>query len=350
MRTVSDSTLGKSEYVPASLADKVSFLSDPGNYREHPQIVTLLQTHHAWLFMTQRHVFKMKKPIRQRGFDCSTLESRYWLCNEEIRLNRRLAKNTYLDVVPLVLDQSGRMELEGDGCPIEWLVKMARLPDSQMLLHAASHNRVSRVDIQRLMRKLLRFYANTETTDLRPGEYVALLRKKVGNWSQELKGSQYAHPVERINELQQLQSSYIDSNYELLEHRARDGHVRNGHGDLRPEHVFLVKNAEPEIIDCLEFDANLRRLDSAEELAFLAMECRHAGMGSLARECCACYQDEFGTGAAPMHLWNFYAALGALVRAGLSAWRISESALDERWQRRTHRYFCDAMHYITLTG
>lgn len=350
MPTASNSTFNTCASAPISFDDKVSFLGDPDSYREHPRHVTLQQTHHAWVFMTERHVFKMKKPFRHGGYDFSTLESRYWLCKEELRLNRRLAKNTYLDVVPLVLDDSGGLELEGDGCAIEWLVKMVRLPDFQMLLNAASQDRVLPADVQKLMRKLLRFYSNAATIDFCAGDYVTHLREKLGSWSKELQHSQFALPDARISELQKLQSSYIDANSGLLEERAKNGHIRDGHGDLRPEHVFLIENAEPEIIDCLEFDARLRRLDSAEELAFLAMECRHVGMNWLAQECFDCYQAECGTTAVPKHLWDFYAALGATVRAGLSAWRILDSSGDDRWRRQAIVYLTDALHNVTLAN
>lgn len=346
MSSACESILDAGETGSVSFDDKVSFLSDPANYRDHPEHVSLRQTHHAWLFMTERHVFKMKKPFRLGGFDFSSLESRHHLCNEELRLNRRLAKNTYLGVVPLVRNESGGLELEADGYVIEWLVKMMRLPDSQSLLRAASGDRAAPAEVRKLMRKLLRFYSDSATIEFRAGGYVTHIREKLEYWSQELLRSQSALSDAKIDKLLGLQLSYVEANEELLENRAKDGHVRDGHGDLRPEHVFLIENAEPEIIDCLEFDASLRRLDSAEEIAFLAMECRHAGFASLARECFDCYRIEFGRSAVPDHLWDFYAALGATVRAGLSAWRIPNAAKGERWQRRANSYFNDALHYI----
>jgi aminoglycoside phosphotransferase family enzyme len=80
------------------------------------------------------------------------------------------------------------------------------------------------------------------------------------------------------------------------------------------------------------------------------MECRHAGFESLARDCFNCYQIEFGRAAAPHHLWNFYASLGATVRAGLSAWRISDLSDGEKWRRRASRYLDDALHYVKRAG
>lgn len=343
-----DSALATENTRFVSFDNKISFLSAPEHHRENAKHVTLLQTHHAWLFMTERHVFKMKKPSRQGGYDFSSLESRHWLCREELRLNRRLAKNTYLGVVPLVLDRNGVLELDADGCAVEWLVKMARLPDSRMLLTAASQGRATLADIRSLMRKLYRFHENAPISHFRAGGYVARLRQKIETWTEELLRPRFALPAARINELSEMQYAYVETFAGLLEQRQRDGHIREGHGDLRPEHVFLIENAEPEIIDCLEFDADLRRLDSAEEIAFLVMECRHAGQSWLAQACHDCYRSEYGGAAVPGHLWNFYAALGAMARAGVSAWRIPDPAAGERSKRKAIDYLHDARHHITL--
>ena len=343
-----DSALATKKTKYVSFDDKISFLSSPEHYHEHAKHVTLLQTHHAWLFMTERHVFKMKKPSRQGGYDFSSLESRHWLCQEELRLNRRLAKNTYLAVVPLVLDKNGVLELDADGCAVEWLVKMARLPDSRMLLTAAPQGRAASADICGLMRKLYRFHENAPIFHFRAGGYVAHLRQKIETWTEELLRPPFALPDARINELSEMQNAYVETFAGLLEQRQRDGHIREGNGDLRPEHVFLVENAEPEIIDCLEFDPDLRRLDSAEEIAFLAMECRHAGQCWLAQTCHDCYRSEYGGAAVPGHLWDFYAALGAMARAGVSAWRIPDPAAGERSKRKAIDYLNDARHHITL--
>jgi aminoglycoside phosphotransferase family enzyme len=336
MRAADKSAMKSGEAGRPGFDEKVRFLSDPANYPERPPRVTLRETHHAWLFMTDRHVYKMKKPFRLGGFDFSSLESRHRLCKEEFRLNRRLAQDTYLGVVAMVLNERGELEVEADGCAVEWLVKMLRLADSQALLEAALQDRATPVEIRKLMRKLCRFYANAATINFAAGAYVTHLREKLEYWSRELLQSQSALPDAAFNDLLRQQLSYIDENSDLLEMRAREGDIR--------------EDAEPEIIDCLEFDADLRRLDSAEEIAFLAMECRHAGFELLARDCFNCYQIEFGRAAAPHHLWNFYASLGATVRAGLSAWRIPDLSDGEKWRRRASRYLDDALHYIKRAG
>lgn len=328
--------------------DKIAFLCAPESYRERTSFVTLLQTHHAWVFITDRHVFKMKKPFRQGGLAYSSLESRHKLCTEEYRLNRRLAKNTYLGVVPLVINGKGELEVDAEGSVVEWLVKMVRLPESRTLLVAASLGRLAPADIQSLIQKLLRFYRRAPLCHFEPDGYSKQVRQKLARWRQELLRPEFGMPEALVNEVTERQSLYIKTFARLLDQRQHDGNVRELHGDLRPEHVFFIENAEPEIIDCLEFDAELRRLDCARELAFLAMECRHAGFEWIEQECIDCYRINAGQPAMPPHLWNFYAALGATIRAGLSAWRLLDSPAVVTWSRQAVDYLHDAqtLHHI----
>jgi aminoglycoside phosphotransferase family enzyme len=333
-----------------SLNDKVSFLSVPESYHERSKSVIVLQTSHAWLFMTERHVFKMKKPFRIGGFDYSTLKSRRVLCCEEYRLNCRLASKTYLGVVPLVINEDGNLALDSAGRPVEWLVKMKRLPESGTLLVLASHGEVVRPDIKFMMKKLLRFYRHAPVYHFDPGRYGMGLRESLSAWRQELLRPQFAVPETLVREVTELQYNYIDSFAQLLEQRQLDDHVREVHGDLRPEHVFFVNKGEPEIIDCLEFDVELRRLDCAKEIAFLGMECRHAGYRSIERECIDYYNSNSDDPGVPAHLWNFYAALGATTRAGLCAWHLRDSHAIGQWTRKAVHYLHDARHYITLAA
>ena len=350
MLSASKSAFASDNSASVNLDDKVAFLCAPESYRERTRFVTLLQTHHAWVFITDRHVFKMKKPFRQGGPAYSSLESRHKLCTEEYRLNQRLAKNTYLGVVPLVLNEKGEMELDAEGDVVEWLVKMVHLPESRMLLVAASQGRLAPADIRSLIQKLLSFYSHAPLCHFEPDGYSEYVRQKLISWRHELLRPEFGMPEALVNEVTERQSLYIETHAQLLDQRQLGGNVRELHGDLRPEHVFFIENAEPEIIDCLEFDAELRRFDCARELAFLAMECRHAGFEWIEQVCIDCYRINAGQPAIPAHLWNFYAALGATIRAGLSAWRLLDSPAVVTWSRQAVDYLHDAKHYITLSG
>lgn len=332
---------------PVTTGDKIGFLSIAENYRERTRHVSLLQTHHAWLFMTDRHVYKMKKQTRLGGRDYSSLEARRRLCHDEYRLNRRLAASTYLGVVPLVLDRENELQLGGSGCAVEWLVKMVRLPESCALTVAAAHERVERNDIDRLVRKLLRFWHGADVCSFAAGGYADRLRRWSRYWGGQLQRQDAGMPEGRVRALLGRQREYLDARELLVEERATAGRIREGHGDLRPEHVFLRDGADPEIIDCLEFDADLRRLDCAAEMANLVMEAKHLQLPWLEWACMQSFREQDAEAAGPPHLAWFYASLAAMTRAGLSVWRAADEG-GEIWTRRAGAYLGDAEHYIAL--
>jgi aminoglycoside phosphotransferase family enzyme len=329
-----------------TLADKIAFLATPESWLERTACVSVVETHHAWLFMTNRHVYKMKKPFRTGGRDFSSLESRRVLCLDEYRLNRRLAARTYLGVVPLVLKNTGGLALDEAGTVVEWLVKMKRLPETRMLPMLAAEGCVTDSDITRLARKLSRFHDHAPVCRFEKGAYGARLRNSLEFWRTELERCRLELPREPAGRLMAAQSDYLNVRSELIESRQREGRIRIIHGDLRPEHIFMLEDAEPEIIDCLEFDVDLRRLDCAAELAYFAMECRHAGFEWLGKACIVEYRKERADSAGPGHLVAFYASLAATVRAGLMAWRAMETPTAIEWARRVGGYLQDAQHYI----
>ena len=130
-----------------TLREKVAHLSRPESYPEETAAVEVVQTHMSCVFLTDRHAWKLKKPVRHDFLDFSTLEARRADCEEELRLNRRLARDVYLEIVPLTFTSDGALRLGGDGEVMEWLVKMRRLPAQLMLDHAIRHGNVARHDV-----------------------------------------------------------------------------------------------------------------------------------------------------------------------------------------------------------
>jgi len=325
--------------------DKIDFLSVPESYPELTNKVSVIQTHHAWVFLTDQHAYKMKKQFRHGRVDCSSLESRQYLCNEEYRLNQRLAPHTYLGVVPLVIGNDGQLCIDGSGYTVEWLVKMRRLPGEFMMNKAGPGGLVTIEDIRRLMQKLLRFHQSVPACHVGSDSYASRLWQEVSNVGEELLDPRYDFPSVLVNDVIDRLKAYIDTRANLLDCRQQQGFVREVHGDLRPEHVSLVPDAEPEIIDCLEFDPDLRCLDLVEELAYFGLECRVIDQRWIEDACIEWYQSHSGD-TAPDHLWRFYAARRATVRAKLSAWHTLESDSVERWLRRGRKYLHLAQEYL----
>ncbi len=305
--------------VPAAdVDDKVGFLSLPESYPDHSGTVSVIQTHHAWIFLTSRHAWKMKKPHRQGGFDFSSLDSRRQLCEKELRLNRRLARHTYLAVVPLTREADGRLRLNGSGPPVEWLVKMRRLPLDCMLPVMAAQQRLAQSDIDRVLGKLCDFYRSAHACRVGDEMYANRLREEIAEVGATLRERQYRLSDDNVERLVRQLGDYVATNAGPLEVRQSDGFVIEAHGDLRPEHICLLPGHEPEIIDCLEFDEQLRCLDRVEELAYFGLECRVLGHAWVEERIISWY-DAHADDRVPPSLWNFYAARRGLVRAMLSA-------------------------------
>ena len=149
------------------LARLIDGLSDPAAYPDPVGTVEVRQTHISAVFLAGDYVYKVKKPVNYGFVDFGTLAKRRHYCDEEVRLNRRLAPDVYLGVVP-VTRRDTQLELEGNGEVVEWAVKMRRLPDEATLQNLLQQGEVCDEVIERLARRIAAFHAQAES-----GEHVA---------------------------------------------------------------------------------------------------------------------------------------------------------------------------------
>lgn len=329
------------------LQAKVNFLSRAESYAERTAAVDVVQTHMSFVFLTERHAYKLKKPVRYEYLDFSTLEARRIDCLEEIRLNRRLARDVYLDVVSLTLGPEGRLQLDGDGEAVEWLVKMRRLPRQLMLDHALRHGLVSRDDVRRFMHVLLEFYARAEPVILSAAQYRRRFEHDILGTHRELAAPDYGLDRTLQDSVTRGQLAFIERSGALLDRRAADRKIVEGHGDLRPEHVCL--GPQPCIIDCLEFNPQWRLVDPADEIAYLAMECELAGVHWVGDVALDTYR-KHAYDQPPDELVCFYKSCRASLRAKLSAWHLREhleTAARSKWIERARRYLELAGRYAS---
>jgi aminoglycoside phosphotransferase family enzyme len=305
--------------------------------------VEVIETHFAWVFLTARHAYKLKKPLHRARMDYRTLGSRARGCREEIRLNRRLAPAVYLAAVPLSTDRRGRLHL-GRGERIEdWLVKMRRLPAASMLDRTLARRPLRKAEIDGLMGILERFFASAPSRPLRGADYVVRLRRQV-HANRRLLSRHGTRTRAAIEAVARAQLEFLEAELSRADLAARAAHLVEGHGDLRPEHVCLAPPIS--VIDCLEFDRALRRLDPLEELAFLALEIERLGHGALARELMR-RSRRVADAQVPDAVLHFYMSHRAATRAKLSAWHIGDPQFPNPrpWAARTRSYLSDALRH-----
>ena len=253
-------------------AEKVEFLSSVTAYPHKPREVSVVETHMAYVFLAGPFAFKMKKPVRYEFLDFTALESREFTCREELRLNRRLAPAVYLDVIPLTRDAAGQFHLQGAGTTVDWLVKMKRLPADRMLDAAIAGKTVSDDDIAGVARILLDFYRAATPVEISSETIWSRFAAEHRRNTEILSSRQFDIDHSLTDSVQQRMSKALEMARPLLAVRVAAGAIVEGHGDLRPEHICLVR--PPVIIDCLEFNRELRIIDPFDELAYLDLECR----------------------------------------------------------------------------
>jgi aminoglycoside phosphotransferase family enzyme/predicted kinase len=234
--------------------------------------IQMVQTHISTVFLTGRLVFKFKRP-RDVGFaDFRTLRSRLHFCREELRLNRRLARDVYLDVVALREAPDGTLTFRKRGRIVDHAVLMRRLPRSQMLDARLRARHIPASELDPVAATVARFHRR-----LRPSRTAALFggietwRKNwEENFSQTLPEVGETIPAALHGALHERVSAFLEEHRKAIEARVTEGFVRNGHGDLRCEHIQV--DGPVRIIDCIEFNERFRIADVANDLAFLLMD------------------------------------------------------------------------------
>lgn len=316
------------------LEAKVASLRQPEAYPESTEEVETVETHMAWVFLTDDYAYKLKKPVKTPFFDHTDADARREVCHRELRLNRRLAADVYLDVVEL-LEDDGEFQVGADGEPADWLVKMRRLPDERMLDALIDRNAVEQSDLDRLVDRLVRFYEDAEAIAYPPDEYRADITGDITSKRTSMEAPHYGLKGKDIIAASRKLSDWLTDHGELL--AARADRVVDAHGDLRPEHICLED--PPAIIDCLEFDRELRQLDPVSELSFLALECERLGAPGVGQYVLDGYVERTGD-SPPKTLLSFYRDYHALVRAAVAIWHLDDDAVDRdpEWRKRTNWY------------
>jgi aminoglycoside phosphotransferase family enzyme/predicted kinase len=315
------------------LPQLIDALSAPEAYPVPAAEVTVHQTHISVVFLAGRFAYKIKKPVDLGFLDFRTPERRRHFCEEEVRLNRRLAPSVYLGVVPVT--RSGQaVRMEGDGEVVEWAVKMTRLPEEATLKAGLEKNAVGPELIEALARRVARFHAAAETNAhvASFGRFEVVAGNVRENFEQSaavvgttVSPAVYARLRERTEaELRRLRS--------VIEQRAARGVPRDTHGDLRLEHVYSFPRRTPPddlvIIDCIEFNERFRYADPVADVAFPVMDLLFGGRRDLARVLGRAYfreaADEEGEQLLP-----FYTAYRAVVRAKVEGFELSEKEIPE---------------------
>jgi aminoglycoside phosphotransferase family enzyme len=328
-----------------TLESKVAFLRQPSSFPEPTYRVEAIETHMSWVFLTDGYAYKLKKPVRYDFLDFSTVEARRYYCDEELRLNRRLAAKVYLSLAAVKLDSVGHLQLDGDGTVIDWLVKMRRLPTRNMLDYAIKHGTASAADVGKVAARLAAFYRACTPIAIDPVMYRSRFLINIDAHVQELSQPAYQLPSEQVSGIGSAQRAALQNMARLFDDRVQSGKIVEGHGDLRPEHICL--DPELNIIDCLEFSRDLRIVDPVDEIAFLAMESERLGAIGLGAVLLRTYC-EMSNDSPAAALIHFYQSYRASLRATIAIRHLNEEKFrySPEWPRRALEYLQLAEQHI----
>lgn len=347
----------------APLRAIVEALRAPGAYPHAVDSVEVVQTHVSYVLLAGEHAYKMKKPLSLGFLDYGTLEKRRAMCEEEVRLNRRLCSDVYLGVAPVTrLADAGAAaayRVGGEGEVVEYAVHMRRVPRERMLDAMLGRGEAMRrraphgaaAIVRRVAREMASFHARA-ATDARIASFGRMEALRA-NWAENF---QQAAPfvgtlisTEALAAVRAYAERFLAANAALIEGRADGGRVRDCHGDLRSDAVYVREDGGICVMDCIEFNDRIRYGDVAGDIGFLAMDLEFRGHRELADELLGAYLGEARDETLPLVL-GFYRAYRAFVRGKVEAMRSAEAEVPEAARAASRsaarRYFELALSYV----
>jgi aminoglycoside phosphotransferase family enzyme/predicted kinase len=297
------------------------------------------------VFLVGDDVYKVKKPVDLGFLDFSTLERRRAACDAEVRLNARLAPRVYLGVRPVRRGPDGVHTIESDGDTVDWAVHMRRLDDRTRADELLARGELRGESIDAIAHQLATFHAaaRCDAETCRFGTPEAVEANVVENFVQTRRDvTRHVRPAE-AREIEVQQTTFIHEHADVLRARIDAQRIRDGHGDLRLEHVYM-DGAHATIIDCIEFNDRFRFADVCADLAFLSMDLAWHGHVDLAERLLARYareSNDFDLYA----VVDFYESYRAYVRAKVSMLLAADVGANDALRARAD---AEARRYLLL--
>ena len=336
--------------------DKLPDVNDPASHTliasmnnplafGHPvRYVRLIETHISWILLTGDYAYKIKKPVDFGFLDFSTLEKRRYFCGEELRLNRRFSPQIYLDVVEIRGSETAP-QINGQGEVIEYAVKMLEFPQHCLLSDYAANGRLSPQIIDAIADKVSEIHADSEQAEA-GSDYGSAT--EAAHWSNEnLVHIANAIPPEYLpNSYFELKRWYRENDQlrEAIDARKSDGFVRECHGDLHLGNMAII-DQQVTLFDCIEFNPELRWIDTISEVAFVAMDLHARGYSGYCWRFLNRYFESSGDYAG-LALLRYYFVYRALVRAKVEALRVGQENLGDSYPE----HIAPAIDYIDLAS
>jgi aminoglycoside phosphotransferase family enzyme/predicted kinase len=303
-------------------------LQDTQFYPDKPAGIEYIQTQMSIIFLTGKYAYKIKKPVNLGYLDYTTLDNRRYFSYQELELNRRLSPEIYLEVIPIKWNQ-GRIQLNGEGEVIDYVLKMKQLPQDKMLDNLLMKGNVDDEMIKQVAEKMAVFHSQA-MTDSRISSFGSAESVQVNideNRTQAEKYIGVSLPLWEYQAINEFNRRFMADNLALFQKRAAGGRIRDCHGDMHAAHVCFFEGIQ--IYDCIEFNERFRYTDVAAEIAFLAMDLERYHRPDLSRIFVDSYIEVSGDNEI-RKLINFYKCYRACVRGKVESFKLDDKMIKDK--------------------
>lgn len=295
----------------------------------YPHPVTqfrIMQTHLSWVLLTGPFAYKIKKNVSFGFNDFTTLEKRKYYCDLECTLNKRLAPQLYVDVLPITGTHHAPL-FSAEGPPIEYAIKMKEFPQDNLLTVFAAQKKITPAIIYTLAEQLAAFHKNIAICDEKTkfGTPTAIYAPIQDNFITLSKGLTEPSLLTDLASLEDWAKKEYQSLYTLLNTRKKTGYIRACHGDLHLGNI-VMQGGKPLIFDGIEFNESFRWIDVMNDISFLCMDLAHKKLPAFSTLLLTQYLEGTNDYQGAL-LFKFYASYRAMVRAKISLLQMQSCSL-----------------------
>jgi len=332
------------------LETMIEDLLKPESLPDPTKRVLLVQTHISLVFVADEFVYKVKKPVNFGFLDFTTFEKRAFYCRQELDLNRRLAKDIYLSVLPIRFDGKKYSMRSRKGEIVEHAVKMKRISEQRLMKSLYERGALTENHLRRLARTLATFHVRAlRTAEIDVfGEADRFRINTDENFAQIHKYIGISLEKEQFRALQDWTDRFYRTRRELFDRRIQQGKIRDCHGDLHMEHVCFSRSLS--IIDCIEFNERFRYSDTVADIAFLLMDLEYLGGKKYSASLWKHYR-KFAGEQAVEPLLDFYKVYRAVVRGKVNSFQVDDPTISsgdkDKAVQRAKKYFSLACSYLS---
>ena len=328
-------------------------MNEPSSYPHSVSSIEQIQTHISSVFLTGKFAYKIKKSVDFGFLDFSTLEKRKYFCEEELRLNKRLSPDLYLEVVPISLVNKDKVKVSNTDNIIEYAVKMKQFPQDYIMSELLNSRQVDRYEIDQIINTLVDFYKKQKVTDeIRSyGKKIAVERNIKENFQQTESFIDLTIPKTQYQKIKYYNQVFFDKSDNLFDERIKSDYIKSCHGDLHSGNI-VIWNDEIYIFDCIEFNKRFQYIDIASDIGFLAMDLDVKNHPFLSSYLINQYR-KINYDPTFLNILNFYKSYRAYVRGKVQGFQLNDDHIPKR-QKETiidsiETYFSLAEYYISLS-